>query len=85
MTIAEHELIRHETWKEDVEKRKQTLKDHPSESAEKEFEKAQKKYQGLIKKQNQLLRGKNNRIRLNLFFKCVPFKNVTLLIIFYFA
>lgn len=58
MTIAEHELVRHETWREDVEKRKVALKADTNQQTEKEFEKAQKKYQGLVKKQNQLLRGK---------------------------
>nr|CAB3259116.1 kinesin-associated protein 3 [Phallusia mammillata] len=56
MTIAEHELVRHETWREDVEKRKLALQQEANQQTEKEFEKAQKKYQGLVKKQNQLLR-----------------------------
>nr|XP_018668779.1 kinesin-associated protein 3 isoform X1 [Ciona intestinalis] len=57
MSIAEHELARHETWKEDVEKRRQAISGDKSDAtAVKEFEKAQKKYQGLVKKQDQLLR-----------------------------
>uniref|UniRef100_H2YG61 Kinesin-associated protein 3 n=1 Tax=Ciona savignyi TaxID=51511 RepID=H2YG61_CIOSA len=56
MSIAEHELARHETWKEDFFKLTFVSGDNNNESAVKEFEKAQKKYLGLVKKQDQLLR-----------------------------
>ncbi|XP_076806498.1 kinesin-associated protein 3-like isoform X2 [Clavelina lepadiformis] len=57
MTIAEHELARHNSWREDVEKRKQEIANQPdNDQMIKDYEKANKKYQGLVRKQDQLLR-----------------------------
>lgn len=54
MTILEHELKRHKTLLEELNKKKKAK----TSTSKKEYEKGKKKYQDILKKQETLLRGK---------------------------
>ncbi|KAM9720043.1 kinesin-associated protein 3-like [Menidia menidia] len=57
MSVVEHELKRHEMWREELRKKSKACESAPENgSLRRDQDKAQKKYQGLLAKQEQLLR-----------------------------
>ncbi|XP_030608155.1 kinesin-associated protein 3 [Archocentrus centrarchus] len=57
MTVVEHELKRHDAWREELRKKNKACESAPENgSLRREQDKALRKYQGLLAKQEQLLR-----------------------------
>ncbi|XP_041849149.1 kinesin-associated protein 3-like [Melanotaenia boesemani] len=57
MSVVEHELKRHDMWREDLRKKNKACESAPENgSLRRDQEKALRKYQGLLAKQEQLLR-----------------------------